>query len=52
MLSTLIAAATVATAPTLSEVTIYNGGFGLVKENRTLNLKQGVKPSPSRTSPR
>ncbi len=37
----LIAAALLASGPTQTELTIYNQGFGLVKEIRDLNLKQG-----------
>jgi hypothetical protein len=37
----MIAAAIVATAPVANEVTVYNQGFGLVKETRSLNLKTG-----------
>jgi len=33
--------AAVALAPTFSEVTVYNQGFGLVKETRTMTLKAG-----------
>ncbi len=36
-------AATVASAPTQSELTIYNGGFALVKQQRTLDLKTGMQ---------
>ncbi|MGV3619033.1 MAG: DUF4139 domain-containing protein [Fimbriimonas sp.] len=39
MIAMLVAA--VATAPIANEVTVYNQGFGLIKETRTLNLKQG-----------
>lgn len=34
---------TVASAPLASEVTIYNQGFALVKEQRDLNLKEGLQ---------
>ncbi|HSI71591.1 MAG TPA: hypothetical protein VK934_00320, partial [Fimbriimonas sp.] len=37
----MIAAAIVASAPVANEVTVYNQGFGLVKETRSLNLKSG-----------
>jgi hypothetical protein len=37
----LIAAATIASAPTASEVTIYNQGFGFIKEVRSFDLKLG-----------
>ncbi|MBX3111440.1 MAG: DUF4139 domain-containing protein [Fimbriimonadaceae bacterium] len=36
-------AASVASAPIDSELTIYNGGFALVKQRRTLDLKAGVQ---------
>jgi len=36
-----IAAVLLASGPSQSELTIYNQGFGLVKEVRTINLKQG-----------
>jgi hypothetical protein len=48
MLLSQIAAAVVlaqtASAPT--EVTVYNGGFGFVKEVRTLNLQKGIQTVP------
>jgi hypothetical protein len=37
----MIAAAVFATAPVASEVTVYNQGFGLIKETRSMNLKTG-----------
>ncbi len=37
----VIAAALLASAPSQSELTIYNQGFGLIKEVRNLKLKQG-----------
>jgi hypothetical protein len=37
----MIAAAVMATAPTLSEVTVYNQGMGLIKETRTIPLRAG-----------
>jgi hypothetical protein len=37
----MIAAAMMAGAPVASEVTVYNQGFGLIKETRTFQLKQG-----------
>ncbi|MEZ0326790.1 MAG: DUF4139 domain-containing protein [Fimbriimonas sp.] len=37
----MIAAAVLATAPVANEVTVYNQGFGLIKETRTMNLKTG-----------
>ncbi|MBS1709095.1 MAG: DUF4139 domain-containing protein [Armatimonadetes bacterium] len=39
----LALAASVATAPTESELTVYNGGFALVKQKRSLDLKTGVQ---------
>jgi len=41
IITMLTAGLSLATAPTSTEVTVYNQGFGLVKELRTLNLKQG-----------
>jgi hypothetical protein len=41
MIATLAAGLAMQTAPTFNEVTVYNQGFGLVKETRTINLKQG-----------
>ncbi|MBX3111448.1 MAG: DUF4139 domain-containing protein [Fimbriimonadaceae bacterium] len=44
LLSTAITlAAAIASAPESSELTIYNGGFALVKEHRSLDLKAGVQ---------
>lgn len=37
----LLIAAALASAPISNEVTVYNQGFGLIKETRTLNLKAG-----------
>ena len=37
----LIAAAILASGPSQTELTIYNSGFGLVKEVRQLHLTQG-----------
>lgn len=37
----LVVAAALASAPISNEVTVYNQGFGLIKENRVLNLKEG-----------
>jgi hypothetical protein len=37
----IIAAAALASGPSHTEITIYNSGFGLVKELRQLHLKQG-----------
>ncbi len=37
----MIAAAVFATAPVANEVTVYNQGFGLIKETRTMNLRTG-----------
>ncbi len=37
----LIAVAGLATAPSQTEITVYNSGFGLVKEVRSIHLKQG-----------
>jgi len=37
----MLAAIAIASAPMSNEVTIYNQGFGLIKEVRVLNLKQG-----------
>jgi hypothetical protein len=37
----VIAAVLLASGPSQTEITIYNQGFGLVKEVRSLNLKQG-----------
>lgn len=42
----MIAAAVMAAAPGNMELTIYNQGFGLVKETRVLNLKQGRQTVP------
>lgn len=42
MIFTLALASALATlAPDASEITVYNQGFGLVKETRILNLKEG-----------
>lgn len=42
MLTTLVCAMAVAQgAPSQSEVTVYNQGFALVKENRVFDLKEG-----------
>jgi len=43
LLSTAITLAAMAAAPEGTELTIYNGGFALVKEQRSLNLKEGVQ---------
>jgi len=36
-------ATSLASAPTESELTVYNGGFALVKQKRSLDLKSGVQ---------
>ena len=41
MIATLAAAVAMQTAPTFHELTVYNQGFGLVKETRTLSLRPG-----------
>jgi hypothetical protein len=41
IMTMLSAGLAMATAPTSTEITVYNQGFGLVKELRTLSLKQG-----------
>lgn len=41
MLNALAMTAVIATAPTSAELTVYNGGFALVKENRSFELKSG-----------
>ncbi|MFZ4508428.1 MAG: DUF4139 domain-containing protein [Fimbriimonas sp.] len=43
MISTLTLAFSLASAATGTEITVYNEGFGLVKETRTLKLKQGLQ---------
>lgn len=44
MIATFALASTLAAlAPTSTEVTVYNAGFALVKELRTLDLKEGVQ---------
>lgn len=40
---TAILAAALASPPESVDLTIYNGGYGLVRENRTINLKQGLQ---------
>ncbi len=40
---TAMLAATLASPPEAVDLTIYNGGFGLVRENRTINLRQGTQ---------
>lgn len=42
----LVAAAAIAMAPASTELTVYNQGFGLVKETRTLSLKAGRQTVP------
>lgn len=43
LLSTIAAGIVFAQGATAPELTIYNGGFGFVKEIRTLNLRQGIQ---------
>ena len=43
MLSTLAIAVAAVAAPSAVELTIYNGGFALVKETRTLPLRPGTQ---------
>jgi hypothetical protein len=37
----MLMAAVIASGPVGSEVTVYNAGFGFIKENRTVNMRQG-----------
>lgn len=43
MIGTLLMSAALASGPNFTEVTVYNQGFGLVKEARILNLKEGMQ---------
>ncbi len=43
LLSPLALSLVLAQSSTAPEVTIYNGGFGFVKEIRSLNLRQGIQ---------
>ena len=43
LLSPLALSIALAQSSTAPELTIYNGGFGFVKEIRTLNLRQGLQ---------
>ena len=42
MLNALAMTAVIATAPTSAELTVYNGGFALVKENRIMRFDEIV----------
>jgi len=42
----MIAAAILAAAPSATELTVYNQGFGFVKETRVLNLRMGRQTIP------
>lgn len=42
MVSTLLAASAITQANPGADITVYNGGFGLIKETRTIDLQKGV----------
>lgn len=42
MITTILALATLASAPSSTEMTVYNGGYAFIKEIREIELKGGV----------